>query len=280
MAEEHSPDDSLPNPPDDGALSNQELDEVLAQASSLADELSEQVGHAEDQEPQGKHGEPPASATDLDAELSELERLVADASSEVDEEPHSTGQGATLADELSAPQSGDPSIPDFMAEFTRPEGPDEEQGAAESPPIDAPSGPPATSEAADHSSKASGQHAARITEPGVVGTGVIGVVGRQAPPPTDHKTVETSEPAGPMKGDDGTAAVRVGRVTVRLRDIARRAFGRLSPIALKLCDGVLRLIEVADRPFARLGTPARTLIGWVAIATVGTAAIVFIISLF
>ena len=280
MPEEHPPDDSLPNPSDDGALSNQELDEVLAQASSLADELSEQVGRAEDWDPQGKHGEPPAGATDLDAELSELERLVADASSEVDEEAHSTDQGTTLAEESSAPQSENQSIPDFMAEFTRPEGPEEEQRAAESPPPGAPLGPPAASETADHSSEASGQHAARITEPGVVGTEIIGVVGRQTPPPTDHETAETSEPAGPMEGGDGTAAVLAGRVTVGLNDIARRAAGRLSPIALKLCDRVLHLMEVVDRPLARLGAPVRTLIGWVAIATAGTAVIAFVISLF
>ena len=65
------------------------------------------------------------------------------------------------------------------------------------------------------------------------------------------------------------------------RLVALRSFIRhLTLPPLSVSEGVAGLLEVMDRPARRLGPGARQAIGWLAIATLGTSLIVFLVSLF
>ncbi len=285
MTKEQPPDKSSPDPLEgagSGAISDQELDDVLAQASSLADDLAEEVGLAEKSDQQGEPHEPPDGAADLDAELSELEQLVADASSEVNEEAESADETAPSAEE-STPRSEKPPIPDFMEEFTRPQEPaDAEPAATKTPASTAPPDPATTSETKEQDADASGTTLS--AKPGVVGTGMIGVVGAPlSTPPTDDRATEgteASDTAAPTEEDDTPETASYVSVVARLVHTVKQSAGRFSTMGLTLCNRALGLLEVVDRPFARLGEPVRRVIGWIAIATVGTAVIVYMISLF
>jgi hypothetical protein len=46
-----------------------------------------------------------------------------------------------------------------------------------------------------------------------------------------------------------------------------------------VCDRALSLLEVIDRPLAKLGSSIRRAIGWFAIATAATAVVAYLISL-
>jgi hypothetical protein len=53
----------------------------------------------------------------------------------------------------------------------------------------------------------------------------------------------------------------------------------VSPAALAFCAHLVRTLEVIDRPLARVGTMPRRFAGWLAIATLGVAAIVYVLSM-
>ncbi len=93
-----------------------------------------------------------------------------------------------------------------------------------------------------------------------------GVASEDKPPPDE--TPAGSGEVSPATGSGATPGTAV-----------RSAAARLSPPVLAVSERVVNILEVADRPLGRVGDSVRRVIGWVAIATVGTSVIVFLYSL-
>jgi len=234
----------LPGDADAGLLSAQELDEVLAQASSLATDLSEQVGKAD--EPGRAQANAPA---DLDTELKEMEQLASTMDAEL-----GGGVGTMKGDSASAKSA----VPDFMSEFMEPQ-------------------QPTTSANESHSSSAPGSSGnaaptvAPTPRPGVIGTGLIGVVGT-SPPAIAKKAekplveeIEETEEAPPS---------RPGRKLEVFKSIGARVGPLVSGVGLQ----AVRVLEKIDEPVSGMSQPVRRMIGWAAIATLGTSVVVYAIS--
>lgn len=245
-----------------GQVSEGDLDDVLANASALAEDLSEQVGASSGHvaaEPATSSADDATLPSDIDAELMELERLVASAGQELDDANEPGDERAPLIDEPDVTsEAGAPSdagaaspdttsIPDFMAEFTRSEGE-----------VDRSAGAPGT---------ANGQsaHSPVIApRPGVVGTGMVGAAG---------------DMGASSKADAGSEAGLTSGLMSKLMMRARRVVERVGLPALRWGEKAVALLEVIDRPFGRLGNSVRRVIGWVALATAGTSVLVFLYSL-
>jgi len=267
MTDEQQPDQASPEPPegsDSGVASENELDEVLAQASSLAAELSEEIGAADELPVSEDARRAPEQAgnlatAELDAQLNEIDRLVAETNSEVDDASGRPDEHALPPSEPPASPSAPP-VPEFMEEFTRPERP----GDAAQPGAQAPASGASTGDAGP--------------KPGVVGTGMLGVVGAAPPALEEAKKPPPSE-AG-ESGNELPGEMPVASKTGKLADLVHWAAARSSPVVLAVCDRALTLLEVVNRPVAdKLGDSTLRVIGWIALATLGTSVIVYLFSL-
>lgn len=282
MTDELPPDQPQPDAPngaDSELVSADELDEVLSQAAALATDLSSELG-VTDGTPDSS-GSPDAPAirkeapADLDRELNDLQQLVATAGEELNDEPASpndpggpdTHPQAFKSERSSSGDSYD--VPDFMSEFTEPQQPDAAPDESRQPQ----SKPPPVNPSESTSESASQTKSVHIPKPGVVGTGMIGVVGTAPPTPA----VKDESPA--IVKDDPADDASPPSIAKKSRRIAREAGSRLSPLALRLGLQGVRVLERIDRPIRGVSRPVRRLIGWIAIATLGTATIVFLISL-
>ena len=143
--------------------------------------------------------------------------------------------------------------------------PEPESGEVTLDPPSEPEAPSATVEAT------AGQTAAPVmrggeTKPGVVGTGMLGVVGNIAKPkrklgaPESKKKPEKDEPQTAQK-DEGFAS---------------RAAANLYPAA----ERIVVVLEIMDRPFGWVGRPVRRGLGLVAVATLLTSVIVAAAAIF
>ena len=236
------------------SVSEAELDQALSHAASLAADLSSQLqssaqpaAHAPTA-PSTPLGDP---ERDLDGELQQLEQLVGTTAAQVQ----------TVDDDATASPAPTASIPDFMAEFTAPP----------------PSATPASDDLASSTSADDlmadlvshrQERAAAATGPGksgVVGSRVAGVVGgtvhmpSAAPTPVERPPTE-AEP-----------------------DPARRARPkleeRLRTTTLSLLDRFVTVLELIDRPLARIGGGVRRIVGWIAIAMIAAAMMVLVRSI-
>jgi hypothetical protein len=285
MSEEFPPDQPPSDSPQGGDaefVSEKELDEVLAHASELANELSEEVGapngSADARGTPEEEARAAASPPGLDAELIELQQLVERTSRELDAAQDRPTRESTSSGDASArtaepgPSANGYAVPDFMAEFTQ----------SEEPPESGDSAPEASGEARQPSAASGAVEGERgrtqpeerpAPRPGVVGTGMIGVVGTPYP-----KLSDAEMPLVPLPDeqvDPETQASPVGGWGHRIRAGATL----LSPIVLCVCARAVHLLEQIDRPFARLGHNVRRVIGWIAVATVGTSLFVYLFSL-
>ncbi|UCC31358.1 MAG: hypothetical protein JSU86_03595 [Phycisphaerales bacterium] len=284
MTDEQRPNHTSPEPPegpDSGVASENELNEVLAQASSLAAGLSEEVGTVEQppvsEEPRQtpEKAEDPA-ATDLDVQLAELERLVAETDSEVDDTRGSPDEDAQVLSETRTSLITHP-VPEFMEEFTRAEGlGDAAKPEPQAPAAAIPPGGPGEGVTESRSPDVSDLGAG--PKPGVVGTGMLGVVGEVPPVPEGTEEPAPAEPGEP--GHEPVEEVSAVSKIGRLADVMHKAAARSLPAALAVCDRAVTLLEVINRPVAdRLGDSTLRVIGWIALATLGTSVIVYLSSL-
>jgi|GEM_PF-2754547 len=148
------------------------------------------------------------------------------------------------------PVASETSVPDFMQEFTEP--------ADDAPKT------PAACHAADNPSD--------FAEPEPSGPEVVA-------PKTDPRPVRARPPSTPRSPRPEKASARLGA----LRAVARCAAALVmfaSPIALRVADRGMDLLDVANRPVRWLGHGAREALGWLAIATLATSVLVFLVSLF
>ena len=294
MTDEPQPDHTSPEPPegpDPGVASEQELDRILAQASSLAAELSEEVGMAEqppDLEELGQAHEDAGdvAATDVETQLDELERLMAETDSEVDDTGGTPDNDARLLGESHRSLNTHP-VPEFMEEFTRAEEPGDAAKSEQQTP--AAGSPPEVPDKGVTESRSPGTpDLGAGPKPGVVGTGMLGVVGAVPPvlegtsEPTPAKPIsakpEPVVPGGPEL--EPPEEVSATSKTGRLADVMHKVMARSSPAALAVCERVVALLEVIHRPVAgRMGDSTLRVIGWIALATLGTSVIVYLSSL-
>ncbi len=346
MTDEQPPDETSPNVPDRAdadVVPEQELDEVLAQASSLASDLSAELGAAEqatpDTGPRANRGGPPDTLVDLDTELRELEKLVAETGSQIDPDSGKNGADAgllqdqsdtqappaTAADNLQGrldalPTAGEDSVstdttpnarsdglqvPDFMAEFTQ-SGKSAESDQPESSEPTAAEGASVADESPDIMSEltqSAGSSSDVPEEPATVSERSVDEADGLGAPDADLFDDLTSVPSIPDDdmpntsgdtrtpegwGEFGTAVSDEGSAesslatsaASRLKTLARLVAARLSPSATAACDRIVSLLEVLDRPMDRIGDRVRHIAGWIAVATVGTSLVVYILSLF
>lgn len=265
----HPPSDERPpEPSQDGNadfVSEQELDAILTQAHTLADKLSVEVGAVGQGEPPAeekalaaREGEPEQKG--LDQELDQLQHLVAETQAELEalDEDRTPSAEVTAANLDSACDSGhgDTSGQARSASETTRE-PAHGEGSDSDRPI----------QAAVKTSK---------LRPGVVGTGLIGLLGASELAPHDDPSGPATKDAAedaqqPQRGDDARNWVtRVLRATSE----------RLAPITLACSMQLVRALEWLDVPFSGLNGGLRRAIGWIAVATAGTSVVVYVLSLF
>ena len=259
MSDQPPPDRASSDPSKQAAwdsVSETELDAALSHAASLAADLSKQLQ---------SNGNPAAPAEtapstpledpqrDLDAELQQLEQLVGSAAAQVQ-----AVDDAAPASPAPAPTE---SVPDFMSEFTVP--PASSDAAADDLSAST-SADDLMADLVDHR-----QERARVAagpgKSGVVGSGIVGVVGGPVNmPPVAPKPVEPS----PAEAEPDPRPSTGPRWAERLR----------TPI-LSLLDRFVAGLELIDRPLARIGSGARRIAGWLAIAMIAASIVVFVRSI-
>ena len=260
MSEQPPPDRASPGSSgqqaDWDAAPGRELDQALSQAADLAADLAGQVGPA-DPQPDVGESRPPrdpldASRTDLESELHELQRLVDATTSAVD------SQGTPAADAEPTRRTIGEAIPDFMAEFTRSEEPNvsTQVPARASASLSPAPAKPATTASTD---------VAELTAVGIVGGPVILPTDLIPPSPAADEPEEGDKASAPTE----TAAEVNGQ----------RMPERVSEAVAGLCERATALLELLDRPFARIGPETRAVCGWIALGTLVAAVILWTLSL-
>ena len=276
MADEHPPEDRSSRSSDESnldAASEDDLDALLAEASVLASEVGADLGVAEeDHEPpgplisKGARGigrlqpaeiepadeDPPGD--DVDSKLAVIDELIEQTQQQV---------GVTADEEPQTPESaaGSAFVPEFMDEFTRP-APEADEPAEEPRP-----GPEAGSRVHESPEDVDSRVDLKAQS-------VDSAQDRVLPSMADHVPFHDLPAAvDPDECEaDATEPVRVAPVRHRRPS---RLFERAANVGLA---GV-RVLEALDRPFGWLGGPARTALGWVAVATFFTSVIVLLLSL-
>ena len=263
MTDEHSPDLPSSDPSDgpgaDGAA-EAELDAILAEAASLSANVSADLGEPESTTTGGEP-KPPASSQDedtgdLDTQLGQMEQLLDAAATDLGAEP--TGerqpkqQETGAAEDKQATPSARAEVPAFMDEFTRPEL-DEE----------------ANIPSLDETPSTRGGNAAQ----GIVGTGISGVVGTEGL--TESGQRQAAEGRCLAQPEQAPEPAPVAGQTDSTHTVARR----LTQVALAACERGASLLEALDKPTANLSGSVRRVIGWIAIATVGTSLLLMLMSL-
>ncbi len=259
MSDQPPPDRASSDPSKQAAwdsVSETELDAALSHAASLAADLSKQF------QSNGNPATPAETAPstpledpqrDLDVELQQLEQLVGAAAAQVQ-----VVDDAAPASPAPAPTEN---VPDFMSEFTAP--PLSSDAAADDLSASR-SADELIADLVDHRQERA-RAAADPGKSGIVGSGIVGVVGGTVNmPPVAPKPVKPS----PAEAEPDPARSTRPRWAERLR----------TPI-LSLLDRFVAMLELIDRPLARIGGGARRIVGWIAIAMIAASIVVFVRSI-
>ncbi len=316
MEDEHPPDDSAANSADEASIDTareEDLDALLAEASDLATEVSDEVGLSEDPSPAeaiqsrmtdsgmadaqtsaASGQDEPSPSDDVDSQMAQVDDLLRDTADQVGcdsegsvessdmegsanvatasgEGPHTPDEPNDKVESVAAPE-----VPAFMDEFVNPVAdacsevaqPGDKASAPEleSGQRNAPAGLDTTT------TTDLNQNPAKI---GVVSSmpsspdGIIESSGATAPPPISEPLPEASSVDVGLDPTDKAEAALVPRLT-----------SRLTPAAIRACQRGVDLLERLDAPVRWLGDGTRRVIGWVALATLGTSVIALIISFF
>ncbi len=266
------PSDDVPHDPTigggAGAGGEDELNSALEQASELAVELAKQLNGGDTAEQPVEvpiRSQDATDSPDIERQMSELDRLVATTSHELDSsEQEADAPTIVEGDSADSTASEAMAVPDFMDEFTRPE-----QAPGSAPRSSRYSGPTESEPAVSGGGQGDGS-----PKPGVVGTGILGVMSPAIESQTGDKEPESAAAIDRVKRFNAGAAV-----LLRLREVAATGVKRMSELSLPAFERIVTVLEQADRPFSRLKEPIRRAIGWLAVATLGTSALVFLWSL-
>lgn len=293
MADNPKQDASLPDPDGTGgeAVSEEDLDALLAEASQLASEVSGEVGSAPPdaapmQAETPPEGEPVDSdpsdfsslnGDDIDAQLAALDQLVDETENEI---------GAPT-DPDSAEAHADSPPAETIAEEVEDDGPSLE-GAPDAD--DALSGE--TDDSSAPSEEVVPDFMQEFTQP--AGDSPQDSVLQENPDPSEPapKTAVDNAPspaATPdLKAESSEPAQSTGKAAKTARTARLQALqsfimrlGRmLSPIALRVSEKAVTTLELFNLPTQRIGAGIRTGLGWLAIATIATSVLVLLASLF
>jgi len=221
---------------------------------------------------QGDTDEPPVREAESSPEDKGEPESTDDASGFTAESAQSPGDAETVAGPKREPAlcGHDLSVPDFMSEFMEPE-----PEADDAPP---PKGK------TTHTPYVERSKAGTAQSPATPPKGASGTASLRRETGARKSAVDVAKFAG--KGslieldEEELRGVSPRGAEAATPGFCRRAVTRLTPLALPVCECGARIIEVLDRPTRRLGEAPRLLIGWLAIATVGTSVIVYLISMF
>ncbi len=289
-------DDLKPQPPSEsgdpgglGPATEKDVDAKLAEAARLAGEIGGQVGVSEASTVEALSTNPMQSIEKgLDEELKDLEHLIQKTKSEVG------GDSAVGAEAPAKPAV--PSVPDFMAEFMSPEplpaSPDASAGGAKIVHSAGESIEDGTEEAGDGATAKSSVPAQTVAEsaggppaskasaapaiasskvqspkPGVVGSGTLSIS-------------PSATPGGKQAVGKYSLDVKAVQASgeERSEKQAEQSANGVQTVLIRLCETGVNLLERVDRPFAKLGSRVRDVIGLVALATAAVSAIVLAIS--
>lgn len=275
---EPGPDPTGGNAP--GVTPDDDIDAILAAAESLATDVSQELG-ADEEAGTGERSdrtfaEAETAAEDIDGQLDDLEGLVETIIDEVGAgTSNASGEVETRDD---ASQSSDAGSADDApaasvdvaagAELTAP-------SASPTPGLgdDLLAGPQETdktpTEAAAITANDLLPPAGLFATPGNTG-GDFGVVGG-GPEDLGGDFAEVAEDEGDPETEPSTLRTRAADFVVE---------GPPARIALSVVEKFAGLLELVDKPFSRLGSGLRNAIGILALATLGTSVIVFIVGLF
>jgi len=289
-----------------------QLDALLEEASALAEDLSLEIagddpflGITDPDQADDGSAEHDTAIPGVDAQLESVDELIVEAQSALGAEAPaiSEGEASSSADDIPdftqdtaspesgasekasldepAPEASVEAIPDFMQEFTQPDADESASGQAE-PDAEALSTSVddipdfMTDLATPDSAQATSQDAP--TSVAVDSSPKLGRVG------TSFENVA----AAPASEVEPVASL--GSILSRLPKwipihlVQRIPVAKIRAMSLALAIKVVEkgvdLLEVADRPTQRIGFKPRQLIGLVAISTLGTALVVFVISMF
>jgi len=285
MANQDQPD----LPKNDGEAGSEELaeldvDALLDQASSLADELSGEVGEsANEQDPSANEfaavdDAPEANSTDVGANAAQAQAEVGG-----DDLP---ADGAQVEQELDDLQTVVDSLGVEMSDTS-----DDETGA-----IASPDGADADQRDPDSDSAEASVGDASPVDPLppaeldlAAAANDSGLETPRAAEPADEspELAEFSAEALAFDGPPGFASLDEPGDEARQAPSGRRG-GRVAPLlvvlrkaeplALRIAALGAFLLEMLDRPFGMIGKPIRSLLGMLAIATMATAIVVFVVS--
>jgi len=276
-----------------GSCPEDELDSLLEQAVTLANAVTEEIGTTD-----GPSFSPyEALDSDLsdsadaavDERLGELDGLLGRTREELGTATASDHEvpAEPPPKEATASASPEDDMPDFMAELTRPEVRPEADVPPHTPsPANAASGasrrgatstkcdPATTFAAAPHNSdeRAGAEAEAVILEDLSLSPVAPPSAAPHAAAGEENLAAELDKPVPARKVSRRLAA---GAAFLRKRIIDKAASS-----AIFVCDSVVHVLELLDRPIARLGYVGRRMIGWLAIATMGTSIVVYVISMF
>lgn len=291
------------NPDDPRATSENEIDKLLAEATALANELALDLGAPAAEAVEEGPGDPTAPAENqakditesLDDELSQLSSLLDKTGADVggapvdpaEPAPAEVGNVATFMDDLTHPEVAE-SVTGLAAETSASSAADEVPPPAEHPtdadvPLDSPP---------SDSTPTTGKPP--VTTPrkiGVVSTADLGVTGKvnSFPPQPIEDEPDAAKDGGANDAIDDEATVsheepsagrKLALMLSRLVAVVSPLARQLSPLALEGCARGVRVLELVDRPLARIGPRVRRIAGWLGIATVGTSVLVYLVSLF
>lgn len=183
------------------------------------------------------------------------------------------GEVGVNAESIGADHSSDSSqdVPDFMREFMQHEGP------ADSPNDDESSIDPSPERATSPrpgSPMLSGKFQSP-DRPGVVGTGMLGRVGHA--PALETANEEEEQQGQDDVPDGGDSSCEADEITPGAIEAIQK---HIEPMAYQALSRLAGLLERIDRPISWMNPRLREVLGWAALATLGTAVLVFVIALF
>ncbi|MBI4716222.1 MAG: hypothetical protein HY763_00295 [Planctomycetes bacterium] len=258
-----------------GRPASDALDELLATSELLAADVAAEVG-SEGHGPSVDTS--PDTAPELDEQLARLDGLIEQTQAEVGS-ARSSPDGAPHP----SPSLG---VPDFMKEFLEPEKP-----AAPEPPAAAPetvSNAPQDDAAngASLAERGNGDIAAPPAPSAAVPDFMSDLTQPEvdAPPPrAAQRPAAPEQRREPVPDTPPDADTEIGDSVQdeSEEELGAPSAGRplLERTALALCEPPVRVLELIDKPLGVVGPGARRVIGWLAIATLLTSAVVLVLSL-
>ena len=317
MTEESQPDPPPVEPnsdPLEGIPATEDLDTLLEQASSMAAELTEDVG-GPDAADELRRADETLSDTDrpadgIDTQLGRMEELLDAAAAQVgkgdvpeelldafgeDESNPASPEGEPRTEEPPSTPKDDPTadIPDFMDDLTAPEAEVSPPGGAgqEAPPItSSPAGgeeadsPPGREETTrEHGTEPSGDVTMNDMASLRAAADALGDLGADDPTVgvevPDFDPLDAAEPAS-VPGHlspKGLATESADGNESPPVGVLTRVRGPLSAVGLAACRHGATALERIDRPFSSISGRIKMVLGWIALATLATSLVVILL---